>query len=32
MDYKQMITDLIYSCSNNEILELIYRFCKKLID
>lgn len=32
MDYKQKIYDIIEKCNNNEILELIYRFCKKLID
>ena len=32
MNYKQKIIELINQCSNIEILELIYRFCKKLID
>lgn len=31
MDYRQKIIELISKCSDNEILELIYRFCKKLI-
>lgn len=32
MDYKQKIHALIEKCSNSEILELIYRFCSRLID
>ena len=32
MDYKKKIIDLVDKCSNHDILELIYRFCKKLID
>ena len=32
MDYKRKIIELINQCFNDEILELIYRFCKKLID
>lgn len=31
MDFRQKIIELINKCSNEEILELIYRFCKKLI-
>lgn len=32
MNYKQKIIELLDRCTNNELLELIYRFCKKLID
>lgn len=28
---KQKIMELINKCSDNELLELIYRFCKRLI-
>ena len=28
---KQKIIELINKCSNYELLELIYRFCKRLI-
>lgn len=31
MDFKQKIIELVENCSNNELLELIYRFCKKLL-
>lgn len=32
MNYKQKIIELLDRCTNNELLELIYRFCKKLVD
>ena len=31
MDYKHKIIELISKCSDNELLELVYRFCKKLM-
>lgn len=31
MNYRQEILELINKCLDDEILELIYRFCKKLI-
>lgn len=31
MDYKKKIMELITKCNNTELLELIYRFCKKII-
>lgn len=31
MEYKRKIIELVKICNNNEMLELIYRFCKKLI-
>lgn len=31
MDFKQKIIELVSSCSDNELLELIYRFCQKLL-
>lgn len=31
MDYKQKIIELINKTNNTELLELIYRFCKKLL-
>lgn len=31
MDYKQKIIELVNKTSNIELLELIYRFCKKLL-
>lgn len=31
MDFKQKIIELVSRCSDNELLELIYRFCKKLL-
>lgn len=31
MDYRQKIIGLISKCSDNELLELVYRFCKKLM-
>jgi len=32
MDYKRLIIEIVEKSSNTEILELIYRFCKKLLD
>lgn len=31
MDYKQKIIELVNKTNNIELLELIYRFCKKLL-
>lgn len=31
MDYKQKIIELINKCNNVEILELVYRFLKKIM-
>lgn len=31
MDYKKLIINLIEKSSNEELLELIYRFCKKIL-
>lgn len=31
MELKKKIIDLVNRCSNAELLDLIYRFCKKLI-
>ena len=31
MNFKQKIIELIDKCSDDSMLELIYRFCKKLI-
>ena len=31
MDYRQKIIELISKCSDNELLELVYRFRKKLM-
>lgn len=31
MDYRQKIIELINKCSDSELLELVYRFCKKLL-
>lgn len=31
MDYRQKIIELINKTNNTELLELIYRFCKKLL-
>lgn len=31
MDYKKLIIELIENASNNELLELVYRFCKKIL-
>ena len=31
MDYKKLIIELLNKTKDVEILELIYRFCKKLI-
>ena len=31
MDFKQKIMELVASCSDSELLELVYRFCKKLM-
>lgn len=31
MDYKKKIIGLIEKASDNELLELIYRFCLKLL-
>lgn len=30
-DYKKLIIDLIEKSDNNELLELIYRFAKRLL-
>ena len=32
MDYKTLIIDLIEKSHDNELLELVYRFAKKLLD
>lgn len=32
MKYKKLIIDLIEKSDNNELLELIYRFAKRLLD
>ncbi len=32
MDYKEKIIELISKTDNIELLELIYRFCKKVLD
>lgn len=32
MDYKQLLLDLIERATDMEMLELIYRFAKKLLD
>ncbi|EOS41819.1 hypothetical protein C810_05151 [Lachnospiraceae bacterium A2] len=32
MDYKKLIIELINNSDDEEILELIYRFIKKLLD
>lgn len=32
MDYKEKIIELINKTDNIELLELIYRFCKKILD
>ncbi len=31
MDYKKLIIELVSKSNNIEMLELIYRFCKKLL-
>ncbi len=31
MDYKSLIMEMLSKTNNIELLELIYRFCKKLI-
>lgn len=31
MDYKKLIIELVNKSSNTEMLELVYRFCKKLL-
>lgn len=31
MDYKKLIVELVNKSNNIEMLELIYRFCKKLL-
>ena len=31
MKYRKKIIDLVNKCKNEEILEIIYRFCKRLI-
>lgn len=31
MDYKKLIIELLNKTENIELLELIYRFCKKII-
>lgn len=31
MDYKRKIIELITKCDNMELLELVYRFCKKIL-
>lgn len=32
MIYRTKIIELINKCTNEEILELIYRFCKRIIN
>lgn len=32
MIYKRLIIELVEKSSNVEMLELVYRFCKKLLD
>lgn len=32
MDYKKLIIELVNKSNNIEMLELVYRFCKKLLD
>lgn len=31
MDYKQLIIDLVQRATNEELLELVYRFAKKIL-
>lgn len=31
MDYKKAIIDLLNKATDEDVLELIYRFCRKLI-
>jgi len=31
MDYRRKIIELVEKASDNEVLELIYRFCLKLL-
>nr|DAZ09422.1 MAG TPA: hypothetical protein [Caudoviricetes sp.] len=31
MDYKKLIIELVNKSNNIETLELVYRFCKKLL-
>lgn len=31
MEYKKLIVELLDRIDDNELLELIYRFCKKLV-
>lgn len=30
IDYREKIVEILNKTNNNELLELIYRFCKKL--
>lgn len=31
MDYKQLIIELVNKSNNMEMLELVFRFCKKVL-
>lgn len=31
MDYKQLIIDLVQGATDEELLELVYRFAKKIL-
>mgnify|MGYP006953209869 CR=1 FL=1 len=31
MDYKKKIIELVENSVNNELLELVYRFCSKIL-
>jgi len=31
MDYKRQIVELVMQSDNNKLLELVYRFCKKIL-
>lgn len=32
VDYKRLIIELVEKSQNNKILELVYRFCIKILD
>lgn len=32
IDYREKIVEILNKTSNNELLELIYRFCKSLVN
>ena len=32
VDYKKLIIDLVNRSNNNELLELVYRFAKRILD